>query len=416
MTSSSRAVSITGSTETAATDAVAGQAAAGLSGRRLLGVDAARGVAVLGMCLVHTRPTAGPTWLVELAEGRAAALFAVLSGVSLALMSGGAQPQSELAVTRWRIVVRAAVLMVLGLLLELLHTPVIVILCYYAVYFLLCLPLLRLRAPALAVLAVGAAIIGPVGSFVIRSHMDINEFGGAPTFGSLTDVGALIKNVLLTGTYPVMTWIPFVLAGLAVGRLGLHAVRPAWVGVAGAALTGVGFGGSWFAQSVLGGRQHLIDMLRPVVAESGLSPADILDTPALGTVSTTSWWNLTLAQPHSGTPFEIIGSVGVAVLAVGVLTMLCRSRWGQHLLRPLIATGAMSLSTYSLHIVVLAVLPPRHADAGTTVPLWGMSMWLYYLLLITVITLFATVWMAVFRRGPLEYVVHLSTARVGRGS
>ena len=56
---------------------------------RLVGLDVARALAVLGMFAAHTAPG---SWLYTIAEGRAAALFAVLAGVSIALMSGGSQP------------------------------------------------------------------------------------------------------------------------------------------------------------------------------------------------------------------------------------------------------------------------------------------------------------------------------------
>ena len=63
------------------------------SARRILGVDAARGVALIGMMSIHIAPAIGTdgststTYLI--ASGRSAALFALLAGVGLALASGG---------------------------------------------------------------------------------------------------------------------------------------------------------------------------------------------------------------------------------------------------------------------------------------------------------------------------------------
>lgn len=384
----------------------------GIAPGRLIGIDAARGLAVLGMLLVHVNPTRGPTWLVELAQGRSAALFAVLAGVSVALLSGGAQPPAELAATRWQIVVRAVMLMVLGLALDLLQTSVMVILCYYAMYFLLCLPLLRLRAPALAVSALIAAIAGPIASFAIRSHMEINEFGGSPSFASVGDLGETLKLLFLTGAYPVLTWLPFVLAGFALGRLELHAIRPMRIASAGAVLTVAGFGGSWFAQNALGGRDRLVAMLSPLLDGSGLSAGAVLDAPSFGTTSTTSWWNLTLANPHSGTPFEVIGSIGVALAAIGLLSTVCRPKRGQRLFRPLIAIGTTALTAYCLHIVILALFPPLRVEGEHVVTLWDMSAWTYYALLVSLIACFAMLWLAVYRRGPFESLLHHATCSV----
>ena len=62
---------------------------------RLVGVDLARAVALLGMMSVHVLPeldaaeAVTPAYLIF--AGRAAALFALLAGTGLALMTGGAR-------------------------------------------------------------------------------------------------------------------------------------------------------------------------------------------------------------------------------------------------------------------------------------------------------------------------------------
>ena len=62
---------------------------------RLIGVDAARWLALIGMIGVHTMPARDPdgslTWVEHAFAGRSSALFAVLLGVSLALMTGGSR-------------------------------------------------------------------------------------------------------------------------------------------------------------------------------------------------------------------------------------------------------------------------------------------------------------------------------------
>ena len=70
-------------------------------GRRLQAVDAARGVALIGMMAVHVLPAtdaAGDiSWAHELARGRASAAFAVLAGVAIALSTGGTTPPKAAA-------------------------------------------------------------------------------------------------------------------------------------------------------------------------------------------------------------------------------------------------------------------------------------------------------------------------------
>src|SRR6476660_6831609 len=95
------------------------------TGVRLAGIDAARGLALLGMMATHLLPTfesnanLTPTWIGLTFSGRAAALFAVLAGVGLALSTGKHQPFAgpELAKARRGVALRAVVIAAVGLTL-----------------------------------------------------------------------------------------------------------------------------------------------------------------------------------------------------------------------------------------------------------------------------------------------------------
>src|SRR5215213_7671585 len=131
---------------------------------RVVGIDVARCVALLGMIATHVLPSAdenGVTVAQQVAGGRASALFAVLAGVSLALMSGGTTPVhgDERRAVSAGLAVRAGLIAVLGLFLGSLPVTILVILPYYAVLFLLGLPFLGLRAPALAALGVAWLLV-----------------------------------------------------------------------------------------------------------------------------------------------------------------------------------------------------------------------------------------------------------------
>ena len=72
-----------------------------------------------------------------------------------------------------RILVRAALLMPLGLLLTALGTDITVILTYYTLFFLLALPAIRLPVRWLVALAGGLALFGPLVSFVLRDRKSV---------------------------------------------------------------------------------------------------------------------------------------------------------------------------------------------------------------------------------------------------
>src|SRR5688500_7670584 len=83
---------------------------------RLAGVDAARGLAVLGMVAVHVLPTEDADGTVTLAEqlagGRSSAAFAVLAGVGVALATRRGTDRWR---QRLRLLLRALLIGALGL-------------------------------------------------------------------------------------------------------------------------------------------------------------------------------------------------------------------------------------------------------------------------------------------------------------
>ena len=128
-----------------------------LSGR-IIGVDLARGIALIGMAATHmlavqNLDTGRLTAVGWLAAGRASSLFAVLAGVSLALVTGGEHPRRgrDRARASVSITVRALLIGGVGLWLAGTGTPVAVILAYYAVLFVLSRAVPRASDPTLAV-------------------------------------------------------------------------------------------------------------------------------------------------------------------------------------------------------------------------------------------------------------------------
>jgi uncharacterized membrane protein YeiB len=109
------------------------------------------------------------------------------------------------------------------------------------------------------------------------------------------------------------------------------------------------------------------------------------------------------AGPHSGTTFDIIGSVGVAILAiVGATVLMDRLPRLRRLAKPGIAVGAMSLTAYVGHFLAQSVLPPA-PGAGTP------GSWVPVLTYILGAIVFAAIWSRFFRRGPLEYLLNAAT-------
>lgn len=348
----------------------------------------------------------------ELARGRSSALFALLAGVSLALMSGGATPLqgTPLRHVALRVLVRAVALALLGFVLDLLGTPVAVILSYYGGYFLLALPLLLLRAPALACVAAAIALVGPQVSFVLRAAMG----SPGPRDGSLGGLG----EFFLSGYYPAATFMAFVVAGMAAGRLDLRGTRVR-IGLAatGAGLAALGYGGSRLLMDGLDGMSRLGLAAWPEVpaVDYAQAPPEVLGVyrdavtewagDLHGTVPVdTAWW-LLVATPHSGTTLEIAGATGTGLLTLACCLALA-DRAGT-VLYPMAAAGSMALTVYTGHIVVLALLGTHPDDIAP----FRLELFILGALV------FASCWRPLLGPGPLERgLSSLSSAMADRAA
>lgn len=336
---------------------------------RIVGVDVARALAVLGMFAAHVadreawRLANGASGF-EAFDGRSSAGFALLAGVSAALLSGGSRPATGPRMThaRVRVLARAALLWPLGLALIALRTPVAVILPHYALLFAITAAFLSLRPRTLAVIATAIAVAAPPAVERVR------ELAGpdAIPYSGLQAVG--LRDLLIGRHYPVAIWLAYLLVGLAVGRLDLRSgrvrVRMLVLGVAGAA---IGF-------------------VTNAVAMRSLPPERTL------------WRKMLTTEPHASSAIELLANVGV-VVAVLALCLMLADLVGRAV-APLAATGAFALTAYCGHIVGIATI--------------GESVWsrpdIWLLVRFVVVTVgVAWAWRYFLGRGPLELMVSMES-------
>ncbi|WP_432546849.1 heparan-alpha-glucosaminide N-acetyltransferase domain-containing protein [Kineococcus sp. SYSU DK004] len=358
-------------------------------GARVAGVDLARAVAVAGMMTVHVLPSTSTGVrgvLYEVAHGRASGLFAVLAGVSLGLATRGTGPgRADRAGARTGVLVRGALVALLGLFLVLAGSRIAIILPYYGLAFALVLPFLFARARTLLPLALVWLALSPVASLALRRALGVDSQTEQPTpLWLLAAPGRLLETLLLTGYYPVLGWTGYLLLGLAVSRLDLRE-RAAGVRVLGGGL--VLAAGAWTASALalgpLGGAARLA---------ADVAPADlgtVLGEPFYGTLPTSSWWWLAVVAPHSGSPPDLLHTSGTALAVLGALLLL--PRVAVRVLSPVAALGSVPLSAYALHVVVLAAYP---GDSGTLLAVHVVGA-----------CVLASVWRATVGRGPLETLV-----------
>lgn len=361
---------------------------------RIVGVDVARGIALLGMAAVHVLPLEGadgdPTWVEHVASGRSAALFAVLAGVGLAL-AYGRRPSLPRAGTA--LVVRALLIGAVGLLLGTLDSGLAVILAYYALFFVLVVPWLRAGSRTLVGSALVVAVGMPFVSLAVRDDLPARDTA-SPDPGDLLAPGQLISELLLTGYYPAAVWAAYLLAGLAVGRLALGSRRTAvGLALAGAALAAGSMATSALLLGPLGGHQALRSVVR---VPEGQTLEEVVQASRFGNVPTDSAWWLATDAAHSSTPLDVLATTGSSLLVLG-LALLVSTR----LLAPLAAAGSMPLTLYTAHVLVVAT---TDTDDPTR----------YYLTQVVVALVAAAVWRRYVGRGPLEAAVATAVRPVRR--
>ncbi len=137
---------------------------AGGSSARVIGVDVARGLALLGMIAVHIFDTLHgnntPSKTQQVMAGHALATFVLLAGVSLTFITRRSRTGSVLPDAA-ALTTRALIITLIGLALNSALDPDIeVILPYYGLMFLLAIPLLRRSSPVLIGISIGLVLLG----------------------------------------------------------------------------------------------------------------------------------------------------------------------------------------------------------------------------------------------------------------
>lgn len=337
---------------------------------RIPGIEFARALAIIGMLSIHIGPsfvntTAGH--LYTMAGGRASVLFVLVAGVGVSLLASSRRVAP--ADARLRLAWRAMVLLPLGLALQELDIRVFVILQTYALLFVLAILVLGLRGRWLLVLAGAFALFGPL-VFLFGEIQAPLTFSRDPA--SVTDpVNEIAHKLLLSGSYPIITWAAPFLLGIWLGRRNLRS-KILW-----GALIAVG-GVTALLTSVVSGALE--------IAYGGIGPPS-------------GWARLIINTQHSQMPLWLLGSTGVAAMVLGLSLFLAhvfgRLAW------PLVALGQLSLTVYVGHLFALHWWPDMMMsnDVGEAAKI---------LLWVTVTaSAVAMAWRRIFARGPLESVLHL---------
>ncbi|GAA1055507.1 hypothetical protein GCM10017608_29310 [Agromyces luteolus] len=343
---------------------------------RIAGVDAARGIALIGMFVAHVAPavaSAQVTDLIAIADERPRLLFALTAGVGLGLITGATRPRTDdRAELRRQVAIRAAILLAIGLFaIAVLRPLVVVILDVYGIAFLVMVPLLFI--PARAALAAGAALLAVAPAVAALAERD-------PTLqAAATGELGIVVEWLLTGSYPVIIWVPVMLIGLGLARSDVAATATV--------------------------RRYA---LAGVLAASTCLPlaAAMPENQVLGADPAADWMIPARAS------LETVGNVGVGLavlagtIALTALAVPRVRRVASTLLSPITAMGTMPLTIYTGQLVVLS-MSKRVGPGGVATD----DSWPLLVGLIVGSMVFAWLWRRYVGRGPLEMLLRAASGR-----
>jgi uncharacterized membrane protein len=314
--------------------------------RRLLSLDALRGIAVFLMIEQHVGiwmwrgPDPGrslfdyPHLVVFNALGGGAApLFVSLAGVGSALFVAAGRPKTDVTLVR-----RGLVLMVFGLVLNFLSPSWFSWGSWFVLHmmgFAMALAPIWRRLPDWGLLAACAAVL--VATPVVQTWLGTPLVLDNEAMRSLQRPGGPLRLALAEGQFPILPWLTFYLAGMLAGRF---IVRDRWPRIA---ALGLGF-------IAIGGLGHLL--LR-------------LDALPLSRVMATRAFGLQLSFfPASISIATLL--LGGALLLIAVVVWFER-RFELTDANPLVTLGRASLTLLMLHV-------PVFRDLSRPVGLWrGLS-------------------------------------------
>lgn len=341
---------------------------------RLTGIDVARLIAIAGMIMVHFGPnpvpdtTAGNVY--DVTHGRASILFVLLAGVGISFLYQSAR-KHHWAIGRGQILIRAAMLLPIGLWLQTLDHGVLVILQYYAMYFLFAALVVGLSNRALLIVALGFIALGPVIYEAAETQWTDWFLEDAPELGD--SPGRIARELIVSGYYPLVTWAAPLTLGMWIGRQSLSSNR---------------------VRLLIAGTGAALVVGTEIVARVGNS------------VSGELFGILLSIEPHSQTHLWIIGAIGSSLLLLGLALLM--SDVAHRLLWPLAAAGQLALTIYVGHLLLL----DRYTDIlrHDNVQDAALSVGLFMLLAIAA----STLWRTFFSHGPLEALFRVPSWIVNR--
>jgi uncharacterized protein len=355
--------------------------------QRLIGVDVARALAVIGMIIVNFKVVFGADglpWLKSVAsifDGKAAATFVVLAGVGLALLTNDAiknKDHAKLKIARVRIVKRALFLFILG-------TSYITIwpadiLHFYGLYMVIIIFLLGFKENAILISGVCLILVYPILMTFLNYEAGWN-FNTLDYHGFWTLKG-FMRNLFFNGFHPVAPWTAFMLFGYWFGKQNLHNdkfVKKTF----------------WMSTIIFISIQVVSYLSISILSEGNQESANEL-TEIFGT------------DPMPPLPVYMFNGIAIAFAIISACILIAKKFENSFIIDALNKTGQLALTFYVAHVIIgmgiIELINPY--KIGNYSIEFSVS---YAVIFSLLCILFAVVWRKYKKSGPLEWLMRKLT-------
>ncbi|OMC82009.1 DUF418 domain-containing protein [Viridibacillus sp. FSL R5-0888] len=356
--------------------------------RRITGLDFARSLAMFGMFIVNFTVitgagTNGPDWLVHLTalfEGRASALFVLLAGIGIALMTRKAREgNNDQLIGDMRIVIwkRALFLFIVGLGLYLVGWTGD-ILHYYGVYLFFIAFLISFQQKILLYIVLAVVTIAQILQLTFDVFVGWNPYALYMDYMDFWTINGFLRNLFFNGYHPIFPWFAFILVGFVIGSFDLQSNRIR--------------------------RKLLIVGVIILVFSEALSKILIAQTASILTTEVAEF--LFNTGPILPSILYIISTSGSAFIIL-IISLYITERFSKSkLVTSIIASGQMTLTHYIAHILIGVSFLEwiGRAEHQSLFFIYSFCIVFYFLCI-----LFSGLWKRKYSRGPAEWLMRYLT-------
>lgn len=354
--------------------------------KRIEGYDLARAIAIFGMVIVHfqiamtddTLPTT-LSKMTSLLQGRAAAVFVMLAGVGITLMTKSAYHSKNpihISQKRKSLLKRSFIFFIIGLI----NTTVwqADILHFYSMYFLAAAFIFTYSTRSLIIIASVLPLIFVALLFIFdyNANWDFDDYH----YHNMYTIKNMIYHLFFNGYHPVFPWLTFLIIGMILARLDIQNPK-------------------------IQRKLILITLIVFFITEAFTYTIRQIATSFATQIPKTELpqyqeiLEIITTNPMPPLPMYIISASASAICIITLCIILAQKYADNPVLAPLYSTGKLALTLYIAHIIIgLGAIEQFGLLNDQSIQTTLIAAAIFIILSIV----FSHIYLKIFRHGPLE--------------